>query len=125
MQRIKITITAEIEYAPNPEYYTSGTTVESMLECDLANARHDPFMAMDGDNTKWTFTGEVIDAPASAISKALGDANHDSARLDYLTEEQVDTIYFDDGRILDVGGSNRPHDIRAAIDAMKKVPPQR
>ncbi len=48
-----------------------------------------------------------------------GEARKDSARLDFLTDEQVDTIYFDDGRILDVGGSKRPHDMRAAIDAMK------
>lgn len=62
MQKVKITIVAEIEYTPNAEHYEPGATIEQMLACDLANAKDDPFMTMDGDNTKWTFTGSVIDA---------------------------------------------------------------
>lgn len=50
--------------------------------------------------------------------------NSDKARLDWLTEVLVDTIYLDDGRIIDVGGHReRPHDIRAVLDeAMRTLP---
>jgi hypothetical protein len=40
----------------------------------------------------------------------------DAARLDWLQEQTVDTIYFDDGRILDVGGKHQGN-LRNAIDA--------
>lgn len=51
----------------------------------------------------------------------------DSARLDWLTEQLVDTIYLDDGRIIDVGTGRigqtdvrvSPHALRSAIDAAR------
>lgn len=48
----------------------------------------------------------------------------DEGRLNWLTEVMVDTIYLDDGRIIDVGGNRqRPHDIRAVLDeAMRTLP---
>jgi hypothetical protein len=49
---------------------------------------------------------------------ALEESTKDTERLDFLTEEQVDTIYLDDGRIIDIGGSGLPWDVRVAIDAL-------
>lgn len=54
----------------------------------------------------------------------LNAAQADARRLDWLTEQLVDTIYLDDGRIIDVGTGRiglrdvrvEPHDLRAAID---------
>jgi hypothetical protein len=53
---------------------------------------------------------------------AHAGAEEDTARLDWLEARQVDTIYFDDHTIMDVGGSKRPHDIRAAIDLARAAP---
>jgi hypothetical protein len=39
-------------------------------------------------------------------------AHTDSVLLDWLQEQVVDTIYFDDGRIIDVQG----HSVRVALD---------
>lgn len=52
------------------------------------------------------------------------DASHpDAARIDWLTAQQVDTIYLDDGRIIDVGGHRkRPHDLRFIIDERRASP---
>lgn len=44
-------------------------------------------------------------------------ALRDKERLDKLNDEDVDTIYLDDGRILDVGGKSAGN-LRAAIDAL-------
>jgi len=41
----------------------------------------------------------------------------DKRRLDWLQEQLVDTVYLDDGRIIDVGGSQHANNLRAAIDA--------
>ena len=62
MQKIKITITVEVEYTPNPDWYQKGSTIEKMIECDLANAKDDPFSIMDSPDAKITFAGSVIDA---------------------------------------------------------------
>lgn len=51
--------------------------------------------------------------PACEIPRAAAD----TARLDWLTAQLVDTIYLDDHRIIDVGGHpKRPHDLRFVID---------
>jgi len=46
----------------------------------------------------------------------LEEALRDRERLEWLTEEQTDTIYMDDGRIVDVKSGS----VRAAIDAARK-----
>lgn len=40
----------------------------------------------------------------------------DTERIDWLTAQLVDVIYMDDGRIIDIGGAAKPHDVRCAID---------
>lgn len=42
----------------------------------------------------------------------------DRARLDWLQEQIVDTIYLDDGRIIDVAGNS----LRDAIDRARATP---
>lgn len=44
----------------------------------------------------------------------------DTERLDWLQEELVDTIYMDDGRLIDVGGQHQGS-LRKAIDARRTV----
>ena len=60
MKKIKITILAEIEYEPNPKHYQPSHTLNEMLDCDLRNAEDDPFLMLDGEDVKWTITGELI-----------------------------------------------------------------
>jgi hypothetical protein len=55
--------------------------------------------------------------------RATQPPSDDTARLDWLTEQQVDTIYLDDGRIIDIGGhALTPHDIRRVIDETRSAP---
>lgn len=49
---------------------------------------------------------------AAEIEEALRDRE----RLEWLAEQQTDTIYMDDGRIVDVKSGS----VRAAIDAARK-----
>jgi hypothetical protein len=46
----------------------------------------------------------------------------DKARIDWLAEQPVDTLYLDDGRIIDIAGRV---DLRDAIDAAMAAPPTR
>lgn len=50
---------------------------------------------------------------AEKAERELAEARKDTRRMDELQEQTVDTIYLDDGRIIDVRGGN----VRAAIDA--------
>jgi|SRR5579859_294990 len=68
---------------------------------------------MDPDNIRPAVEPRETSAP-----------NADKDRFDWLTEVMVDTIYLDDGRIIDVGGHRqRPHDIRAVIDEARRTMP--
>jgi len=51
-------------------------------------------------------------------SSIIDGLRNDAERIKYLANElnAVDTIYFEDGKIIDVGG-NHQGDLRAAIDA--------
>ena len=64
LPKIKITITAEIEYEANPESYPGCRTWEEMLKVDLEN---DPVVFLESCemsshffNTKYSMTGEII-----------------------------------------------------------------
>lgn len=52
------------------------------------------------------------DETKRAICKDCVAARRDSKRLDWLQEHLVDTIYLDDGKIIDVRGG----DVRRSID---------
>jgi hypothetical protein len=56
--------------------------------------------------------GKRHDGTTRAICIECVDKHDDSRRLDWLQEQLVDTIYLDDGRIVDVRGG----DLRKAID---------
>lgn len=66
------------------------------------------------------FAKKTLSGDGSVVETGVSD----KARLDWLTEVMVDTIYLDDQRIIDVGGHRkRPHDIRAVLDeAMRTLP---
>lgn len=63
----------------------------------------------------------------AALAQVPEQVAQDSELLDWLTEQLVDTIYLDDGRIIDVGTGRigqtnvriSPHDLRAAIRAAR------
>lgn len=60
MARAKITITCVVEYEIHPEYYSTGSTLEEMLACDINNADEDPFMFLGMDNADITVKGELV-----------------------------------------------------------------
>ena len=60
------------------------------------------------DDTDLTLCGYLRQVDAQ-----LAAAKRDSERLEWLQEQIVDTIYLDDGRIVDVRGNS----VRGAIDA--------
>ena len=55
---------------------------------------------------------------ASTKDEKIARLSKDAERLDWLTEQMADTIYLDDGRIIDIGGCSKPHDVRFAIDTL-------
>lgn len=61
-KKIRITVTAVVEYELVPDYYPGCSTYEEMLKTDLANAEDDIILFLDQDgNTKWNISGEVVD----------------------------------------------------------------
>ena len=63
VSKAKITITIEVEFEQNPEFYPEDErTPEKMLAIDLAAARDDPFLTMDCEEAKWTIIGEIVKA---------------------------------------------------------------
>ncbi len=73
----------------------------------------------------WTYDAEVllllnaareIEDLRTAVTREL---RADKERLDWLQAEVTDTIYLDDGRIIDVRGLS----VRAAIDDARKAAP--
>lgn len=76
------------------------------------------------------FSSTMIDSfpalyeTAKRMNAEFEQLRQDKARLDWLTEEMADTIYLDDGRIIDIGGGSKPHDVRFAIDTLKTPNPE-
>lgn len=60
------------------------------------------------------FDHEVSDEDRAALVQAIND----QVRIDWLQERIVDTIYLDDGKIIDVRGNN----VRTALDAARQPP---
>ena len=61
MNKIRVTITAVVEYDADPNNYPEDKrTPEGMLEIDLAGADDDTIGFISGDNVKWSISGEVI-----------------------------------------------------------------
>jgi hypothetical protein len=89
---------------------------------------HADFMREPGANRSVAeqYTQPVYTATPPAPGQVERD-REDSELLDWLTEQLVDTIYLDDGRIIDVGTGRiglknhavSPHDVRSAIRAAR------
>jgi hypothetical protein len=60
MTKLRIVITATVEYEASPDAYPEGSTPEQMLAIDLENADDDTFMFLDNDDVKWDIKGEVM-----------------------------------------------------------------
>lgn len=73
----------------------------------------------DGVYYNHNFAGP--EQPSSKTKVATTAEPHpDTARLDWLTSQVVDTIYLDGHRIIDVGGHReRPHDLRFILDEVR------
>ena len=60
MAKLRIVVTATLEYETDPQWYPDASTPEEMLAIDLENAKGDVLLFLDNSNTKWEFKGEVI-----------------------------------------------------------------
>jgi hypothetical protein len=72
-------------------------------------------------NLDLTAARELIEKAAKAeqiagLQQQLAAAKRDGELLDYLNEQVVDTIYLDDGTLIDVQGE----DVRRKIDAARQ-----
>ncbi|GAB5336318.1 hypothetical protein [Pseudomonas fluorescens] len=55
----------------------------------------------------------------TATDQRIDELERDKVRIDWLAEQPVDTLYLDDGRIIDIAGRI---DLRDAIDAAIALP---
>lgn len=55
----------------------------------------------------------------NAADQRIDEVERDKVRIDWLAEQPVDTLYLDDGRIIDIAGRV---DLRDAIDAAMAAP---
>lgn len=60
MTKLRIQLTATLEYEANPTAYPDGSSPEQMLAIDLSNADDDTFMFLDNDDIHWEIKGEVM-----------------------------------------------------------------
>jgi hypothetical protein len=65
MAKLRIVITATVEYEADPNMYFEGATPVQMLEIDLKNADDDTFMFLDNDDVNWDINGEVVDGAST------------------------------------------------------------
>lgn len=135
------------EYPPLPEpnmvskltrlAYYGDDQMRAYVDADRSARREEPkdfpprILAMLREVAAGPFedgNGEPLQEDAAKALEWLSreeQGEADTARLDWLTENLVDTIYLDDGRIIDVGTGHigcidlriSPHDLRSAIDA--------
>ncbi len=60
-QRAKITITFEMEYEIQPQYYPDGMTAEEMVELDVENYKGDFMLLIDHEDAKMkSIEGELV-----------------------------------------------------------------
>ena len=110
--------------------------VVTMLSMAGATIGYDPHgpevvMASDFDNATRLFLDAAERCIASerrekelqqrltAADERADVLERDKARIDWLAEQPVDTLYLDDGRIIDIAGRV---DLRDAIDAAMAAP---
>jgi hypothetical protein len=59
MAKLRVTVTAVMEYEPDPENYPDCEAPEEILALDLEVAEDDTLMFLSGVE-KWAITGEVL-----------------------------------------------------------------
>lgn len=83
----------------------------------VADKNGDLVMAADFDRV--TAERDALQALLTAADERVDVLERDKARIDWLAEQPVDTLYLDDGRIIDIAGRV---DLRDAIDAAMAAP---
>jgi hypothetical protein len=66
LPKLRITITAVIEYEANPAHYEGCSTPDQMLAVDLRSADEDPFLYLGSNVAEWKTSGEVVGAVPAA-----------------------------------------------------------
>lgn len=87
---------------------------------ELLNSDSLESVTMTRKQFKAALAGAVAEALAQRPAAEKAGGLSDTRRLDWLQDQLADTIYMDDGRIIDVGGKHQGN-LRAAIDA--SLPP--
>jgi hypothetical protein len=59
--KLRVTVTAVVEYEANPEHYPGATTPQEMLAIDMEGADNDPYSFISTDSAEWKVTGEVVE----------------------------------------------------------------
>lgn len=62
---------------------------------------------------------DALQQRLNAADQRIEEVERDKVRIDWLAEQPVDTLYLDDGRIIDIAGRV---DLRDAIDAAMAAP---
>ena len=62
---------------------------------------------------------QALQQRLNAADQRIDELERDKVRIDWLAEQPVDTLYLDDGRIIDIAGRV---DLRDAIDAAIAMP---
>lgn len=124
--RIDPPVQAEAPTASNAELEASytATTLAEMILSDCGHSTENTRLLERVAKRIDKYADTIGDARA-ALAQVPEQVAGDSELLDWLTEQLVDTIYLDDGRIIDVGTGRigqtdvriSPHDLRSAIRA--------
>ena len=76
-------------------------------------------VVLGADHDRVTAERDALQQRLTAADERADVLERDKARIDWLTEQPVDTLYLDDGRIIDIAGRV---DLRDAIDAAMAAP---
>jgi len=77
------------------------------------------FEAIDRVTAERDALQQRLTAADERADERADELERDKARIDWLAEQPVDTLYLDDGRIIDIAGRV---DLRNAIDAAMAAP---
>ncbi|MFL1495616.1 hypothetical protein [Pseudomonas antarctica] len=76
-------------------------------------------VVLGADHDRVTAERDALQRRLTAADERVDLLERDKARIDWLAEQPVDTLYLDDGRIIDIAGRI---DLRDAIDAAMAAP---
>lgn len=78
-----------------------------------------PVVVLADDFDRIAAERDALQLRLNAADQRIDELGGDKARIDWLAEQPVDTLYLDDGRIIDIAGRI---DLRDAIDAAIEMP---